>query len=430
MRAQIDDVLEDLTTIDDIDAESWEQTYDLLSDLLENPLNLNTATPDDLRQLPFLSEEQIEEISEYIYRYGALLSEGELAMIPSIDETTRQRLMRFTFFGDSEEKKRSFSELLRDGRHELIATGKIPFYERRGDREAYLGPPYKHSLRYTFQNQQRLKAGFIGSQDAGEPFFTNGNAAGYDFYAFFVQAQRFGRLKNLTVGHYRLNFGHGLVINNDLSFGKLFSLSAADRNQNVIRGHSSRMEYNYLQGAAATISVAKNLDLTAFLSYRDIDVTPNDDEPPTIRTILTSGYHRTNTEMNRRRNASEFLGGSRLAYRSNRWNAAVTVVYDAFDKPLKPVEKRSKANLYREIFPEGQHFWNASVDYGYRHSRFTFSGETATGSCGGLATMNTLNVKLAEQLSLIAIQRFYSYRYYALHSQSLSEGGSTQNESG
>ena len=63
LRAQIDDVLEDLTTIDDIDAESWEQTYDLLSDLLENPLNLNTATPDDLRQLPFLNEEQIEEIS-------------------------------------------------------------------------------------------------------------------------------------------------------------------------------------------------------------------------------------------------------------------------------------------------------------------------------------------------------------------------------
>lgn len=430
LRAQIDDVLEELTTIDDIEAESWEQTYDLLSDLLENPLNLNTATPDDLRQLPFLSEEQIEEISEYIYRYGALLSEGELAMIPSIDETTRQRLLKFTYFGDPEEKKRSFSELLREGRHELIATGKIPFYERRGDREAYLGPPYKHSLRYTFQNQQRLKAGFIGSQDAGEPFFTNGNAAGYDFYAFFVQAQRFGRLKNLTVGHYRLNFGHGLVINNDLSFGKLFSLSAADRNQNVIRGHSSRMEYNYLQGAAATISVAKNLDLTAFLSYRDIDVTPNGDEPPTIRTILTSGYHRTNTEMNRRRNASEFLGGSRLAYRYNRWNAAVTMVYDAFDKPLKPVEKRSKANLYREIHPEGQHFWNASVDYGYRHARFTFSGETATGSCGGLATMNTLNVKLAGQLSLIAIQRFYSYRYYALHSQSLSEGGSTQNESG
>ena len=105
LRAQIDDVLEDLTTIDDIDAESWEQTYDLLSDLLENPLNLNTATPDDLRQLPFLNEEQIEEISAFIYRYGALQSEGELAMIPCIDETTRQRLLQFTYFGEVETKK-------------------------------------------------------------------------------------------------------------------------------------------------------------------------------------------------------------------------------------------------------------------------------------------------------------------------------------
>lgn len=430
LRAQIDDVIEDLTTIDDIEAESWEQTYDLLSELLENPLNLNTATPDDLRELPFLSEEQIERISEYIHRYGALQSVGELAMIDLIDETTRQLLLRFTYLGEAEDKKQSFAEMLRTGQHELLATARVPFYERRGDKDVYLGPPYKHSLRYTFQQQRRLKAAFIGSQDAGEPFFTKGNGTGYDHYSFYVQAQRFGRLKNLTVGHYRLNFGQGLVINNDFAMGKLVAMSTADRNQNIIRGHSSRMEYNYLQGAAAMVSVAKNLDLTAFLSYRAIDMTPNSDSTQSIRTILTSGYHRTQSEMDRRRNATEFLAGSRLAYRYRRWNVAATVVYDAFDKPLKPVEKRSQSNLYREIYPEGQHFWNASVDYGYRHPRFSFNGETATGSCGGIATMNTLNVKLLGQLSLIAVQRFYSYRYYAIHSQSLSEGGSTQNESG
>ncbi len=429
VKAQIDDVIDELTTLDDVEAESWEQTYDVLNELLDNPLNLNTATADELRQLPFLSEEQIEDLMVFIHRFGAIRSEGELFMIESLDETARKRLLRFVYFGDLEQKKLNASELLRKGRHELIATGRVPFYERRGDKEVYLGPPYRHSVRYIFNVQQRLKAAIIGAQDAGEPFFKNGNGAGYDHYSFYVQAQRLGRLKNLTLGHYRLNFGHGLVINNDLSFGKLIALSSADRSQNMVRGHSSRMEFNYLQGAAATVSLAKNLDLTAFLSYRKIDVTPTDDSL-SIRTILTSGYHRTNSEMQRRRNASEFIGGGRLSLQQNRWNVALTMVYDAFDKPLKPVEKRSKTNFYREIHPAGQHFWNAGIDYGYRHRRFTFSGETATGSCGGLATMNTLNVKLLGQLSLIGIQRFYSYRYYALHSESLSDGGSTQNESG
>ncbi|MBR1468889.1 MAG: helix-hairpin-helix domain-containing protein [Prevotella sp.] len=429
LRAQIDDVIEDLATIDNVESESWEQTYDILSELQDNPLNLNTASPEDLRLLPFLNEYQIEDLSEFLHRYGAIRSEGELAMIESLDENTRRLLLRFVYFGDEEQAKLKLSDIARKGRHELLFTGRAPFYERRGDKEVYLGPPYRHSLRYTFHYQQQFKVGFVGSQDAGEPFFTNGNGLGYDHYSFYVQAQKLGRLKNITIGHYRLNFGQGLVINNDFSFGKLIALTTADRNQSIVRGHSSRSEFNYLQGAAAVVALTSDLDLTAFVSYRNIDVTPNDDNL-SIRTILTSGYHRTNSEMQRRRNASEFVGGGRFAFRRHRWNAATTVVYDAFNKPLKPVLKRTLSTLYREIQPEGQHFWNASIDYGYRHPRFTFNGETATGSCGGVATINTLNLKLLKPLSLIAIQRFYSYRYYALHSNSIGEGGAAQNESG
>ena len=53
----------------------------------------------------------------------------------------------------------------------------------------------------------------------------------------------------------------GLILNNDFSFGKLSTLLALGRNSNVIRAHSSRYAANYLQGAAATVTVVRGLDV-------------------------------------------------------------------------------------------------------------------------------------------------------------------------
>lgn len=48
---------------------------------------------------------------------------------------------------------------------------KVPFYERKGDKEGYRGYPYKHWLRYQFHYGDYAKMGVVASQDAGEPFF-------------------------------------------------------------------------------------------------------------------------------------------------------------------------------------------------------------------------------------------------------------------
>mgnify|MGYP002754830735 CR=1 FL=1 len=44
--------------------------YETLSDLQAHPLNLNTATREDLERLPFLSAQQVEGICEYLYHYA------------------------------------------------------------------------------------------------------------------------------------------------------------------------------------------------------------------------------------------------------------------------------------------------------------------------------------------------------------------------
>ena len=65
-------------------------------------------------------------------------------------------------------------------------------YDRRGDRNGYLGYKYRHWLRFGVSSAGRLRAGFAASQDAGEPFFSGSNSMGYDFYSFFIEARRLG----------------------------------------------------------------------------------------------------------------------------------------------------------------------------------------------------------------------------------------------
>lgn len=415
-----------LGDLDDTETSSWESTYDILSDLAASPINLNTASREDLQQLPFLNDQQIEALQEYIYKYGAIKSWGELAMIEPLDKT-RQKLL--TFFTTIETTANSYfptlKEIINKGRNELVATVSVPFYERAGFKGGYLAKSYKNWVRYSYGYGRYFKVGLVASQDAGEPFFSGRNKLGYDYYSMYLVIRKMGRLKALAIGRYRLRFGMGLALNNDFGFGKIATLATLGRQANSVNAHSSRTEANYLQGAAATVTMAKGLDVTGFISYRDIDATLNADSA-TIATILGTGYHRTESEMSRKHNATEFLGGGNVNYFRNGFHAGATALYTSFSREFKP----NTNQVYRYFSPAGKSFWNMSVDYGYISRRLSVNGETATGNSGAVATINSVSYQLADNLSLMALQRFYSYKYYAIFGNSYSDGGVVQNESG
>ena len=301
-------------------------------------------------------------------------------------------------------------------------------YKLEGDYVKIYVTPYKttitpEDLDFTYGDYVRI--GFIGAQDAGEPFFSGRNNLGYDFYSFYFSLKNLGRVKTLVAGRYRVRFGMGLVVNNNYGFGKLSTLSSLGRGGSNIRVHSSRSSSNYLQGLATTVNVAKNLDISGFVSYRKFDATLNK-EDNTIATILSSGYHRTETEMSKKNNSSHFTSGLNAEYRIGGGYVGITGLYVSLDKMLRP--KTDAA--YRKIYAHGKDFYNIGIHYGYTGHRLSVSGETASGGCNAIATINTLSYSLAENLDIMALQRFYSYNYYSLLSESFSEGGSVQNESG
>lgn len=417
--------LDDLSQTEDFEGISWQDYEDVLGEYAEHPMNINTADADELGQLPFLTAQQIEDIQAYLYQYGPMKSLGELAMITSMTWTQRKLLGYFVYAG--EVRKRSFprlADIAHYGKHEMVGMVQVPFYTRQGYRDgSYLGGKYKHWWRYQFRYADYVKLGFVASQDAGEPFFAHGNGAGFDYYSFYLQVCKLGALQNLTVGRYRLNFGMGLVMNSDFGFGKLASLSALGRVGNGIRVHSSRSEATYLQGMAATVRIAKNLDLTAFFSYRTIDATLRDGQ---IQTIVTTGLHRTEKEMSKKNVASEMVAGGHVAYRLKGFHLGATGYYETLSRVLAP----NRNLLYKRYAPGGDRFWNASIDYAYVSHRLVIQGETATGDCGAVATINTASYQIDGKWAVMALQRFYPYRYYSLHANAFGEGSDVQDESG
>lgn len=414
-----------IMTAEDMESAEWEDTYEMLCELEQNPLNLNTTTREELEALPFLSAQQVEGIMEYLYRYNSMKSMNELRMIRSLDYPQIELLRHFCYVEVKQDETvfPKLSDILKYGRHEMMANARVSFYERKGDQNGYLGYPYRHWLRYQFSYHDHVKLGGVGSQDAGEPFFANRNMAGYDFYSYYLQLKHLGRVENLVVGKYKLSVGMGLVVNNSFGMGKLAMLQQLGRSTNTVRPHASRSQSGFFQGAAATLSLSQQWQLTAFASYRPIDATLNDDG--SMRTILTDGYHRTPAEMEKKNNTHATDAGAHVAYRWNGLHAGATALYTHFDRQLQP----QTSTLYRRYYPQGNDFLNISADYGYLHHRFALNGETAINRDGALATINSFSLNTTNGLNVLVLQRFFSYRYTALYARTMTEGSRVQNES-
>ena len=411
----------------DYSEDTHEELYENLLELQRNGINVNSATREDLLALPFVSEQQVMDILEYIHFHGALKSINELMSIESIDYSTRQLLQEFLYAGDKPEKGfPSLKNIMTWGKNELSLYTKIPTYERVGDTSNgdYLGYPYKFWARYSFSYAKNVRIGIVASQDPGEPFFSQSNKYGFDQYSGFIQLNGLGSVESLIVGRYSIAAGMGLVMNNSFSLGKTAMLQDFGRQRNALRPHTSASENGYMQGAAATIRLSDAIRLTPFLSYRKTDATLNDDG--SISSLIYTGYHRTISELNKKNNTSLTTGGMNARWNYKDFSLGATAVFTHINRPLNP----NKSATYKKIYPEGSNFFNASLNYSWLHYPFSVNGETAINANGAIATLNTLGWHLSQYVEVMGIYRFYSFNYYSLYANAFSEGGKTQNESG
>ena len=421
----------EIYAMDEIDETSMENDYEHLCELESSPLNINTLNPEDLYLIPGINRDQIDDIIKYRDRYGEFRTIEELALIESIDRPLRLFLCNFII---AEPRVRgkwysrpTLDSIIRKGHGEILSYINIPLYNREGDKNGYLGYKYKYNIKLTGKFSDNIKYGFCAAQDAGEPLFANKNKWGTDYYSFYLKVNNIGRLKTIVLGQYKIKFGMGLIQNNCFGYGKQIMLSSMNNYDATITGHSSRSDGEHFLGLANTFDLSKKSSinkwtLTSFWSYRKIDATLNKDG--SISTISTTGYHRTPTEMEKKNNSSSLNAGTHINYKRNGLYIGASMVYNWLDRPLNP-NTNNNPNSYKAYYAKGYDFWNASINYGYISGKFTFSGETATGSCNSIATINSLEAKLHRDITVNAVQRFYSYKYYAINAKAFNDGGYT-----
>lgn len=425
---QWEDAFMDYCDPDEYDATQIAEIYERLVELEAAPLNINDATYSDFVQIPGLDIGKISDIMWYRDRYGEMKSMEELALITSIDR--RLRLFLSCFFEARPVGKGKWWQgerldtLLRHGHGKVMATLGAPLYSRKGDSGDYLGDKYKYSIKMNGKFAEYITYGFAGAKESGEPFMAKGNRYGFDYYSYYININKVGRLRKMILGQYRVRLGEGLVMNNGFSLGKQTFSKGTGTDGTSITGHASRSDGGSLQGLAANVDLGRNLDITAFASYRWHDATLNKDG--SISTVSSSSYHRTVTEMNKKNNTEAAVLGGRIGWKKDGWHLGISGVYDWFNREIVP----PVGDTYRKFSLRGNSFWNAGTDYGFISRRLCLSGETAVASGGGLATMNRLQLMFNRGVTLTCIQRYYSYRYHAVSANAFSDGGTVSNETG
>ena len=425
MGSNMEEVLEQLITDNDEEAYAWDNEMEELYDQIQDPLNLNNISKEQLEQFPFLSDLQIENILAYLYINGQMKTIYELQLIKEMDRQTIQYLLPFVYVGPIDEATPlpKLKNILAHGKNEILTRMDIPFYKRKGYESVYLGPSLYHSLRYSFRYKDQLYAGVTAEKDAGEPMFALHNTKGYDYYSFYFYLRNIRKLKALALGNYRLSFGQGLVMSNDFMLGKSTTMLSMATRKNSIRKHSSTDEYNYFRGAAAAMQFDRFV-VSTFYSHRSLDgISTNE----SITSIQKTGLHRTEKEAERREAFVMQLAGGNIEYTQNRLKVGATGIYYFFDRPYEP---STLSREYAKYNIRGNHFYNIGLNYRYRWQRFTLLGETAVDKNNRVATLNAINYSYRQTYQVMLLHRYYAHNYWNLFARSFAEGGHVQNENG
>ncbi|MBR1713004.1 MAG: helix-hairpin-helix domain-containing protein [Alloprevotella sp.] len=420
--------------LEDEEEEAAEDWLTRLEDIAAAPMNINTATREDLLRLPFLSEGQADSLIAYRERKKGILDLGELMFVRNLSLSDRRYLSLFTYAGSTAQAQPTLRELLTAGRHTAEGNLDIPLYRRAGNRtyteaelqanrnRAYLGNGLASTVRYRYDYRHSLRYGLTLEKDAGEPFACKGFYP-FDHTSLYVAYKPAGGNWEAVVGDYRLHWGQGLLLGNAFIASPALLLEAPRRTNTAFSPHTSTEESAFFRGAAGGVRIGKYWRLAAFVSYRRLDARLVGD---TIRSLLATGLHRTEQEINRRGNAGCFTAGARVAYERSDWAVGIGGYAATYSRHIAPDPRD-----YNRYYLRGRNAMGISADWRVRFARqWTITGEAAADRRLHLALTQTLAWMPADDLRLTLHHRHFSRRFVAPFAKPIQAGNRTANEHG
>ncbi len=342
----------------------------------EDPLDLNSATQDDLNAIPFLAPHHIINFLEYRKKHGKLLSIYEIELIRGFDRKLIERLLPFVQVGEGTAKETL--PTLPD-RFRLADNNLILRYDRVLEKQAgfhnngaWIGSPGGLYLRYRRTFGDEMSVGMTAEKDPGEAFFGPHQKKGFDFYSGHFYAEKVGPFKKLVLGDYQTDLGQGITFSggNAFNFG---NDPAGDRKAGGIDPYTSAGEWGFYRGGALEAGIGPG-DLSLFYSNKALDATiqKGGTNGKGIISFRRSGNHRLARSLERKHNTRGQRTGISYAIREGSYQIGVSGLQSNMDLPVL------KSKELRELHdPMGKKFRQGGIDYRIKAGPIIFFGESA-----------------------------------------------------
>lgn len=427
-------------------AQQYESSTIDFSNLIEvltyyfaHPLNLNTATKDELESLNLLSPFQMRTLLNYRIKKGDFLTIYELRNLNGFDYTTIQNIIPFVNVLPSKAKDGfNLKRSLKYGNHEVMSLWGMVLEEQEGylpkdtnlsSNSRYMGDPNRLYLRYRFKHGNKLSFGVTADKDPGEEFFKGSNPNGFDFYSAHLFATNIGIVKQLAIGDFHAQFGQGLTFWSGFSYRKTADALNVVRYARKLSPYASRNENNFLRGAGTTVQI-KDFELTGFYSSKRIDANLADQDTLNAQdraftSLQESGLHRTPGEIADKKAITEEIMGANLEWSKNAVKLGARVInsrYGAtFDRNLQ---------LYQKYQLDTNQWTNAGFDANILLKNINLFGEFSMSSNGGWAYLGGALIRLDDRLNITVINRNFQPDYLSIYANSFGERSDNNNEKG
>lgn len=419
---------EDIETEDDSYLQQMQQ-------FLKNPVDLNTATAADLKELRILTPVQVENFIVYRNLVGKLMSIYELQAVPGWDIEIIKRMRPYITVSLEKAAVNPVKTRLKNGEHsilirasEVLERSKGYLLDSSSATNFYPGSPQKILFRYKYSYKNILQYGIVAEKDAGEQFFKGKQKQGFDFYSAHVFIKKAGIIHSLAIGDFTVNLGQGLTQWQSLAFKKSPDVLNIKREAAVLRPYNSPGEIYFHRGIGITLA-KNNWQLTAFASYRKIDANfvadTSANQNDFISSLQTSGYHRTKSEVEDKGIQQQLAFGGNFSYQYKRLHLGLNGIQYKFKLPLI-----KSSDPYNKYALSGNSFGNYSFDYSYTFRNIHLFGEAAFTTKFDKAFVAGFILSASATVDISVLYRNISAAYQSLYTSAFTEGTYPTNEKG
>ncbi|HZG26463.1 MAG TPA: hypothetical protein VEZ17_17870, partial [Chitinophagaceae bacterium] len=208
---------------------------------------------------------------------------------------------------------------------------------------------------------------------------------------------------------------------------KSSDITLIKRQSPVLAPYRSASEAGFHRGAGITLQKSR-WEFSLFASRQSIDTHIDLDsvgDDGRFTSMLTSGYHRTQSEVSSRNNVKQLSTGGSLKVAGSNWHLALNTVSYQFSKAFQ------KRDLPYNLFASrGKSFLNSSIDYSFTVRNLHVFGEAAINNNRHTGFITGALIALAPELDISLVNRFISRQYGSVYGNAFTENPVPSNERG